>query len=156
VTLEVFGETATAADPGECALDDPALGQDDEAMQLAAFDDLEFPSAGPCNRAGGLRRVISCVCKNTLDEREEAAGAAIEHEPCTVTILDIGGMDDDVQEEAERIDEYVPLAAFDLLASVIARRIERRPPFCAPLALWASMMAAVGLASRPSRSRVAT
>ena len=156
MTLEVFGETATAADPGEGALDDPALGQNDEAMQLAAFDDLEFPSAGLCNRAGGLRRLISGVGEDAFDERVEAARAAIEHEPRTVTILDTCGVDDNVQEEAERIDENVPLATLDLLARVIARRIDRRPPFCAPLALWASMMAAVGLASRPSRSRVAT
>ena len=156
MALEVFGETPTTTDPGESALDDPALGQNDKAMQLGAFDDLEFPSAALCNRAGGLRRLISGVCENTFDERKHAARAAIEHEPRAVAILDIGGVDDDVQEEAERIDENVPLAPFDLLARVIARRIDRRPPFCAPLALWASMIAAVGLASLPSRSRVAT
>jgi hypothetical protein len=34
------------ADPGERALDNPAFGQDDEAMRLVAFDDLQLPGAG--------------------------------------------------------------------------------------------------------------
>ena len=37
VALEVAREAAVVADPGERALDDPALGQDDEAMRLVAF-----------------------------------------------------------------------------------------------------------------------
>jgi hypothetical protein len=65
-------------------------------------------------------------------------------------------MNDDVQEKAERIDEDVPLAARDLLARIKALRVERGAPFRAALALWLSMIATVGLASRPSRSRVAT
>jgi hypothetical protein len=65
-------------------------------------------------------------------------------------------MDHDAQHQAERVDENVPFAPRDLLARVITLRIDRRPPFCAALALWLSMIAAVGLASRPSASRVAT
>jgi len=73
-------------------------------------------------------------------------------------------MDHDVQEEAERIDEDVPLAARDLLARIprvrplagprtgSALRVDRRPPFCAALALWLSMTAADGLASRPTNT----
>jgi hypothetical protein len=65
-------------------------------------------------------------------------------------------MNDDVQQETERVDEDMPLAARDLLARIEALRVDRSPPFCAALALWLSMIAAVGLASRPSCSRVAT
>jgi hypothetical protein len=65
-------------------------------------------------------------------------------------------MDHDVQQEAERIDEDMPLAARDLLARIEALRVDRRPPFCAALALWLSITAAEGLASRPSFSRSAT
>jgi hypothetical protein len=35
------------------------------------------------------------------------------------------------------------LLAFDLLSSVIARRVDRDPPFSALLTLWLSMIAAV-------------
>jgi hypothetical protein len=36
---------------------------------------------------------------------------------------------DDVQQETQRVDQDVPLATFDLLARVVARRIKPRPPF---------------------------
>ena len=40
VALEVTCQAAVVADPGESAFDNPALGQDDEAMQLVLFDDF--------------------------------------------------------------------------------------------------------------------
>ena len=122
-------------------------------MQFVALDDLDLPGPGLCDGLGGFRALISSVGEDTLDEGEQAARASIEDQPSAITILHVGGMDDDIQQEAERVDEDVPLAALDLLARVIARRIDRRPPFCAALALWLSMIAAVGLASRPSCSR---
>jgi len=73
-----------------------------------------------------------------------------------IAILNIGRMDDDIQQEAQRVDRDVPLATFDFFARVVARRIEPRPPFCAPFAVWESIMATVGLGSRPSCSRTAT
>ena len=42
VALEVAGQAAIAADPGKGTLDDPSLGQDDEAMGIAALDDLKL------------------------------------------------------------------------------------------------------------------
>jgi hypothetical protein len=155
VALEVFGETTVVADPSQGALDDPAFGKNDELMQLAALDDLDGPGSGLCQRRRELRPLIVGIGEDALDEGEAAARAAIENQPSAITILQIGRVDDDVQQEAERVDENVPLAARDLLARVIPRRIERRPPFCAPLALWASMIATVGLASRPACSRTA-
>lgn len=155
MTLEVFGETAAAADPSQGALDNPAFGKNDEAMLLVAFDDLQRPGSGFGDRFGRFRTLISGIGEDAFDEGEQAARAAIEDQAGAIAILDVGRMDDDVQQEAERVDEDMPLAPLDLLARVVARRIERRPPFCAPLALWASMIAAVGLASRPAVSRIA-
>ena len=54
VTLEVAGKAAVAADPGKGALDDPALGQDDEAVQIGALDDLELPAAGLGDRVAAV------------------------------------------------------------------------------------------------------
>ena len=47
----------------------------------------------------------------------------------SVTVLNIGRMNDDIQQETQRVDQDVPLATFDPLARVVARRIEPRPPF---------------------------
>ena len=46
----------------------------------------------------------------------------------------IGGMNDNVQQETQRVDQDVPLATFELRARVVARRIEPSPPFCVPFA----------------------
>ena len=125
-------------------------------MGLGTFDDLDRPGSGLCDRLRHLRPLIAGIGEDALDEGEQAAGASIEDQARAVAILHAGRVDDDVQQEAERIDEDVPLAARDLLARIKALRIDRRPPFCAALALWLSMIAADGLASRPSRSRTAT
>ena len=51
------------------------------------------------------------------------------------------------------VDEDVTLLAFDLLACIIAIRVDAAPLFSALLTLWLSMTQAVGLASRPIASR---
>lgn len=155
MALEVSGETTAAADPGQSALDDPALGKNDKAMQLVALDDFDRPGPSLGEGCRQLGSPIVGIGEDAFDERKQAARAPVENQPGAIAILDVGRMDDDVQQEAERVDEDVPLATLDLLARVIARRIERDPPFCAPLALWASMIATVGLASRPAVSRTA-
>ena len=156
MTLEVFGETAAAADPGERAFDDPALGKNDEAMQLVAFDDFDGPGADLCDGGSHRLSLVAGIGEDALDEREQTARAAVEDQADAIAVLHVGGVNDDVQQEAERVDKNVPFAALDLLARVIALRVDRGPPFCAPLALCASMIATVGLASRPAFSRVAT
>jgi hypothetical protein len=58
-----------------------------------------------------------------------------------------------MHQQTLRIDENVPLLAFDLLARIIAMGVDAGPPFSALFTLWLSMMQAVGLASRPAFSR---
>jgi hypothetical protein len=156
MALEVFSETTATADPCEGAFDDPSLGQDLEPRHVVASDDFEGPSAGLCQGGGELWPLIVGVGENALDEREHAPGAAIENQRRAIAILHVGRMDHGIQEEPQRVDKNVPLAALDLLARIVALRIDRGPPFCAPLALCASMIATLGLASRPAFSRVAT
>src|ERR1700689_3928033 len=70
VTLEVAGQAAVAADPGEGALDDPALGQDDEAMGIAALDDLQSPRTGPGDDLSPPWPLVAGVGEDAFDERE--------------------------------------------------------------------------------------
>jgi hypothetical protein len=100
VSFEVACQAAIAADPCQRPLDDPSLGKYDEFMRLIALDDFDDPA--PCG-GGGLCHawsLIAGVGEDALDEREGAAGALIENQACPVAILDIGGMNDDVQEQA--------------------------------------------------------
>ena len=106
--------------------------------------------------SSSLKPLISSLLnEDGLDEGERTARGS-KQLAGAVAILRVGGMDDDAQQQAECIDEDVALAPRDLLARIEALRVERSPPFCAPLALWLSITAADGLTSRPSRSRTAT
>jgi len=51
-----------------------------------------------------------------------------------------------MQQQTLRVYQDMALLALDLLAGVIAVRIDRGPPFSAALTLWLSIIAAVGLA----------
>ena len=93
----------------------------------------------------GVPEPVSAISKNAFDEREQSSRPA-QQVNSAITVLNIGGMDDDVQQKAQRVDQDVPLATLDLLARVVARRIEPSPPFCAPFAVCESMIATVGLA----------
>ena len=98
-------------------------------MQLAALDDLPRPRAGFGYGRGERGALIARVGEDALDEGEEAARAGIEDKPCAIAVLHRGRVNDDVQEEAERVDKDVSLAARDLLARIVALRVERRAPF---------------------------
>ena len=98
-------------------------------MQFIALDDRQLPGAGLGDGGRGLLPLVPGISEDALDEGEEAARASIEDEQRAVAILHVGGVDDDVQQQAERIDQDMPLAARDLLARIKALRVERGAPF---------------------------
>jgi hypothetical protein len=85
-------------------------------------------------------------------ERMQAGQGRKQHN-AAVAILDVGAMNDGVEQQPQRIYENVALLAFDFLARIIARRIDAGPPYSALFTLWLSMMAALGPASLSSCSR---
>ena len=102
-----------------------------------------------------LLPLIAGVADDALDEREAPSRLA-EQSLGAVAVLYAGGVDVNGQQQAKCIRQNVALAAKHLLASVIAGRVERSPPLTAPFAVWLSMIAVVGLASRPAFSRTST
>ena len=102
-----------------------------------------------------LAALIGGIGEQRLQERIHPEQCR-QQQDATVAILDVSRMNNGVQQQAERIYQNVALLALDLLARIIARRIEAGPPFSALFTLWLSMMAAVGLASRPACLRQAT
>ena len=97
-------------------------------MSLAAFDDFEYPATGLGDNLGHLRSLVAGVGEDALDEGEQTP-RRLEQVASAVAILDIGRMDGDAQEKAERVDKDVALAARDLLARIVALRVQRRAPF---------------------------
>ena len=155
VALKVAGQAAIATDPGKRPFDNPPFGQHLETGNVRSLDDLQTPGTGTPHGQRHLASRVSAISKDAFDEREQSSRSTQQVES-PITVLNISGMNDDVQQEAQCVDQDVPLSTFDLLARVVARSIEQRPPFCAPFAVCESMMAAVGLGSRPSCSRTAT
>lgn len=123
---------------------------------IGAFDDLGFDARQHARQAvveGGP--LIGRVGKELGQEwmQPEHRG---EQQDAAIAVLDVGGMNDGVQQQAECIYEKVALLALDFLARIIARRVDPGPPFSALFTLWLSIMAAVGLASRSLCSRHST
>jgi hypothetical protein len=70
----------------------------------------------------------------------------------TIGVLNVGGMNNDAEQQAGGVDRDMPFAALDLLRRIPAARA----PFSVVFTLWVSITAALGLGSRPSRSRSIT
>jgi hypothetical protein len=123
---------------------------------IGAPDDFRFEVRQDfCQGLVESRPLIGSVGKELPQERMHPEQGR-KQQDAAVAILDIGGMNDGVEQQAQRIYENVALLALDLLARIIAMRINAGPPFSALFTLWLSMMAAVGLASRSPCSRHST
>lgn len=97
-------------------------------MKVRAFDDLDLPSASIRDDASHFRPLISGVGEDAFDKRE-AASRGPQQFAGSVSILDVGRQNTYAEQEAQRIDDDVALAAGDLLARVVPLRVERRAPF---------------------------
>ena len=124
-------------------------------MLVTAADDLEHPCAGPGDGSLHLPPPVACIGDDPL-QKGEAPARLPQKGVGPVPVLHMGRMHGDGQQETQCVGQDVALAAQDLLARVIAGRVERGPPFRAPFTLWLSMIAVVGLASRPAFSRTST
>ena len=123
---------------------------------IGALDDFGFEMGQDFGqRAVKARPLIGGIGEQLLQERMRPEQGR-KQQDAAIAILDVGGMNDRVQQQTQRIYENVALLALDLLARIIAMRIDPGPPFSALFTLWLSMMAAVGLASRSSCSRHST
>ena len=74
--------------------------------------------------------MIGAVGKQLLKEWKLAEQRGKQQE-AAIAILNVGGMDDGVEQETERIDENMPLLALDQLAGIEAMWIDAGPPFSA-------------------------
>jgi len=123
---------------------------------IGALDDFNFEIGHHFReRLQEFRSLIAAIGKELSQERIHPEESC-EHQDATIAILNVGGVNDGVEQQAQRVYENMALLPFDLLARVIAMRIDARPPFSALFTLWLSITAAVGLAARSSCSRHST
>ena len=95
-------------------------------MVVAAAHDLERPGAGPSEGGFHLAPLIARIADNALDKGEGPSGFA-EQAFGSVSILNARRVDDDREKEPKGIRQDVALAANNLLARIIAGRVERAP-----------------------------
>ena len=120
---------------------------------IGALDDFRFDlRQNSRERLLEFRSLIAAVGKQLFQERIHSEQCR-KKQNAAVAVLDIGRMNNCVQQQTQRIYENMALLALDLFARIIAVRIDADPPFSALFTLWLSMMAAVGLASRSPCSR---
>src|SRR5947209_11705615 len=85
------------------------------------------------------RTLISAVGEQRLQKWKHAEQCR-HHENDTIAILNVGRMNDGVEQETYCVDKNVPLLALDLLSRIGAERITARPPLSALFTLWSSMV----------------
>ena len=154
LSFPILCEPSAAVEPRNRPFDDPTAWKHHESFRLiGALDDFSFKVRQDL-RQGLLkvRPLVATIGKELFQERVHPEKGR-KKQDAAIAILDIGRMNDGVQQQAHRIYENMALLPLDLFARVIAMRIDRGPPFSAALTLWLSIIAAVALASRPACSR---
>ena len=130
-TFPILSEPSASAEPGEGSFNDPAFGQDDEAPGLiGALDDLDVHTRQNAPKTVLEARPLISAIGVELQKKGIEAEQGGHEKHAAIAILDVRGMHDGVHQEALRVDENVPLLAFDLLARIVAMRIVK-PPFSA-------------------------
>ena len=97
-------------------------------MRVASLHDRQTPRSRIPHDARHRWSLIAAIGKDLLDKRKPAT--RLRKNPSrAVSILHVVRMNNDAQQQAERVDENMALAARDFFAGVIALRVERRAPF---------------------------
>jgi len=128
--LVVFCQAAPSSKPSEGPFDNPSAEQEDETdgSRDAPHDDQGQAEQEAGEQGRGT--VVDAVGEHRLKPAVEWLDLP-QQLPGTVGILDVGGMDDDAEQQARGVDRDVALAPLDLFTRVVAAR----PPFSVVLTL---------------------
>jgi hypothetical protein len=72
---------------------------------IGALDDLQPPVASVPHLGGRDIPLVAAVGEDHLEEGEQRAGCLVQDQGGAVTVLDVGRVDGDVQEQAERVGQ---------------------------------------------------
>lgn len=131
-SLVVLREAPVSSQPAERPLDYPSPSQDCElVLPLQLRHDLQ-PRSRPEGPRDPLDELAGVSSVSPYDKQPgEVTHDCGGEEPRAIPVLDVCRMDHYAQEEAERIDKYVPLPPLYLLPSVVTtysallRRLDR-------------------------------
>ncbi len=143
----VFGEPSILAQPGERSLNNPSLGKDDKLVRLRAFDDFDDPAV-PANRPIHKLAGITAIGPNHF-KAPPSRTQLPDQQLAAVTVLDVGRVNHQREDQPERVNDDMALAPLGFLARIVPSVA----PFSAVLTDWLSMMPALGVGLRPSSIR---
>lgn len=140
----IFIQATEMGEPGEGALDDPALGQDPELVGLSTFDDLQGASKH-CLYPRDESARIAPVGEDHFERRDHGKQPD-QQRSCAHAVLDTRGMHNQRQYPPLGVDGDVALSALGFFAGIEASL----PPFKLVFTDCASMIATLGVGSRPA------
>ena len=128
--LPVLGQSAAAVEPGDGAFDHPTPGLDDEALHpIGSLDDLGLEIGQDAGQGAVKDRALIGAVGEQFPEKGKQTKQGRQQRETAVAILNVGGGDDAVQQQALRIDQNMPLLALDQLAGIEAVAVDASPLF---------------------------
>ena len=147
-TGQALAQPTRASQPCKCSLNHPSPRQHLELMAASRTPhNLQRPTRQGHDPINQLARVTS-ISPDQL-QAWKPSYQLIDNQLCTISVLDVSGVDHDCQQQSYGVHDDMPLAARHLLTGIIATR----PPFSVVFTLWLSMIAALGEVCRPSAVR---
>ena len=113
-------------------IDPPTPGLDDEALHpIGSLDDLGLEIGQDAGQGAVKDRPLIGAVGEQFPEKGKQTEQGRQQRETAVAILNVGGGDDAVQQQALRIDQNMPLLALDQLAGIEAVAVDASPPFSA-------------------------
>ena len=104
--LPVLGQSAAAVEPGDGAFDHPTPGLDDEALHpIGSLDDLGLEIGQDAGQGAVKDRALIGAVGEQFPEKGKQTEQGRQQRETAVAILNVGGGDDAVQQQALRIDQ---------------------------------------------------
>ncbi len=134
--LEVLCQPAASPKPRESPFDHPASRQNLKTLGcVGSLDDRGRKSGhGLLLTLVEDRSLIAAVGEQFLQERI-APEQRLDDQQAAVAVLDVGWMNQRMQQQTYRVDKDMPLLALDLFPRIIPARVDATPPFSALLTL---------------------
>src|SRR5262249_14340846 len=117
IPFVIFAEAPMPTDPGECPLHDPTPLQHHEPSAERAAHHLQDHQEPSEDSRRQIVAAVAAVSPQAFQPRETLLGLADDFLG-SVVVLHIRGLDDQTNEQPQRIDDQVSLASLDLLAGV--------------------------------------
>ena len=146
-SLIVFGKSSVLPKPGKRSFNNPSLGENDKRVRIRSFDNFDnpaIPAHCPIHKLPG----ITTIGPDHF-EAPPSRAQLLDQQFAAVTVLDVGRVNDQCEDQAERVNNDMALAPLCFLARVVPSLA----PFSAVLTDWLSMMPALGVGLRPSSIR---